>query len=231
MGDVERLERGAYRTMHKLTLHTRDKPLRRILCLGAHSDDIEIGCGGSILRLLEEAEDVYVTWIVLSGDDKRANEAKESAKRFLAMSGKREIKVESFRDGFFPYEGVRIKDYFEGLKAELSPDLIFTHWGGDAHQDHRLVSELTWNTYRNHFILEYEVIKYDGDLGRPNVYFPLSERDAARKTDTILESFASQTGRHWFTAAAFNSIMYIRGIECSAPEGFAEAFYARKVIL
>jgi LmbE family N-acetylglucosaminyl deacetylase len=215
--------------MLKLTLGEGDNRLRRILCLGAHSDDIEIGCGGSLLRLLREHDKVEVLWIVLSADGQRALEARSSAELFLAGAKKKEVRIEKFRDGFFPYHGGRIKDYFEGLKKEISPDLIFTHFRGDFHQDHRLVSELTWNTFRNHFILEYEVIKYDGDLGKPNVYITLDKDICTRKIDIILESFNSQAGRNWFTGDSFSAILRLRGIEISAER--AEGFYGRKVSL
>jgi LmbE family N-acetylglucosaminyl deacetylase len=167
----------------------------------------------------------------LSADERRAGEARYSAEQFLAKAKKKEVRVEEFRDGFLPYEGARIKEYFERLKKEFSPDLIFAPFREDFHQDHRLVSELTWNTFRSHFILEYEVIKYDGDLGRPNVYIPLSEDICTKKIDIILQSFKSQARKNWFTADAFSAIMRLRGIETNGEEKHAEAFYGRKVCL
>jgi LmbE family N-acetylglucosaminyl deacetylase len=217
--------------MLRLDFGKGDVGLRRFLCLGAHSDDIEIGCGGSVLRLLRENENVEALWVVFSADDQRAIEARSSAAQFLSRAKKKEVRVEGFRDGFFPYEGNRIKEYFERLKKEFDPDLIFTHFRDDFHQDHRLVSELTWNTFRTHFILEYEVIKYDGDLGRPNVYFPLDEDVCNEKIGILLESFKSQAKKSWFTADAFRSIMRLRGIEINAKGNHAEAFYGRKVCL
>lgn len=201
----------------------------KILALGAHSDDIEIGCGGSLLRILGEYGNLDVLWIVLSGTAERAREGKLSAAQFLANARRKEIRIENFRDGFFPYEGVPIKEYFESLKTQFSPDLIFTPCKDDFHQDHRLVSELTWNTFREHFILEYEIIKYDGDLGRPNFYISLDKETCNRKIDLILKNFQSQAGRTWFTADAFKSIMRLRGIEIKSSGQYAEAFHCRKV--
>lgn len=211
----------------KLSLAKGD-PLR-ILCLGAHSDDIEIGCGGSILKLLEANENVEVLWIVFAGHDRRVDEARSSAEEFLRNAAKKDIRIEGFRDGFFPYEGSRIKEYFERLKSDFAPDLVFTHYREDAHQDHRLISELTWNTFRKHLILEYEVVKYDGDFGRPNVYMALDEEICGKKIDIILRSFKSQGTRSWFTADAFRAVMRLRGIETNVSH--AEAFYGRKVAL
>jgi LmbE family N-acetylglucosaminyl deacetylase len=228
---MEEQESGKWGDMLRLTFSKGDNGLCRILCLGAHSDDIEIGCGGSVLRLLNESENVEALWVVLSADEQRAIEARSSAERFLSKASKKEVRVEGFRDGFFPYEASRIKEYFERLKKEFAPDLIFAPFHEDFHQDHRLVSELTWNTFRNHFILEYEVIKYDGDLGRPNVYITLSKDNCARKIDIILQSFRSQARKNWFTEDAFRAILRLRGIEINAEEKHAEAFYGRKVCL
>lgn len=215
--------------MLHLTFKRGESELQKILCLGAHSDDIEIGCGGSILRLLEEYERLEIFWVVFSATDKRAQEAVYCANRFLSKAKKKEIRIEKFRDSYFPYIGAEIKEYFEKLKQQISPDLIFTPFREDFHQDHRLISELTWNTYRNHLILEYEVIKYDGDLGRPNIYFNLDKEICNKKVDLVLESFKTQKNRSWFTRDAFMSIMRLRGIEINAPENYAEAFYGRKI--
>ena len=205
-----------------------DRPLK-ILCLGAHSDDIEIGCGGSMLRILNEYKNVEVLWIVFSANHQRASEAENSASQFLAGAQKKKIRIEKFRDGFFPYDGKLVKEYFEALKDEYDPGLIFTPFREDLHQDHRLVSELTWNTFRNHFILEYEIFKYDGDLGRPNFFIQLSQEICSKKIDIITKAFLSQADRNWFTPDAFSAIMRLRGIEINAGENFAEAFYGRKV--
>jgi LmbE family N-acetylglucosaminyl deacetylase len=206
------------------------RPLR-ILCLGAHSDDIEIGCGGTILRLLSEYHHVEVHWVVLGSSGPRDAEALKSAGLFLASAGKRDIVIEHFKDGFFPYHGEQIKTFFETLKTTTSPDLVFTHYRHDLHQDHRLISELTWNTYRDNMILEYEVAKYDGDLGNPNVFVPLDEATCKRKIDLIMESFTSQRHQDWFTGDAFLALLRLRGIESKAPGNYAEGFYGRKVIL
>ena len=215
--------------MLRFTVDRQLNPIRQILCLGAHSDDIEIGCGGTILRILDEFEDIEVKWIVFSADQARKIEAAQSADKFLAKACKREIKIEEFRDGFFPYIGAQIKEYFEKLKKEVSPDLIFAPCREDLHQDHRMISELAWNTFRDHFILEYEIPKYDGDFGRPNFYVALEKEVCLRKVDIILNTFRSQKSRNWFTADAFLSVMKLRGIEINAMGNYAEAFYGRKV--
>lgn len=207
----------------------RDSRLR-ILCLGAHSDDIEIGCGGTMLRLLEENPAAEVHWVVLGAAGPRKEEAARSADLFLAGARQKEIVIREFRDGYFPYIGAELKDFFEDLKQKCSPDVILTHYRHDLHQDHRTVSEMTWNTFRNHLILEYEIVKYDGDLGTPNGYFPLTRAVAGRKIANLLECFKSQHSRNWFTEDAFASIMRLRGIESNAPENLAEAFYCRKMV-
>src|SRR5881397_2105769 len=208
----------------------KSHPLR-LLCLGAHSDDIEIGCGGTVLRLLDEYEETSVCWVVLASSGRRDEEAVASAEKFLAGAKRKEIIVADFRDGFFPYHGERVKEFFEGLKVKTSPDIIFTPYRNDLHQDHRLVSELTWNTYRNHLILEYEILKYDGDLGTPNVFVHLTESLARRKVGILLDSFRSQLKKNWFTEDAFLAILRLRGLECNAPEKYAEAYHARKIVL
>lgn len=202
-----------------------------ILCLGAHSDDIEIGCGGTMLKLLSEYKNAEVHWVVFSANEKRSTEAEKSAKLFLANAGQKQIAVKNFRESFFPYVGAEIKESFEKLKLEVSPDIIFTPYRNDLHQDHRLISELTWNTFRNHLILEYEVVKYDGDLGTPNLFVHLNEAQCKQKINYIMESFQTQEHRDWFTPDAFFSILRIRGVESKAPEKYAEGFYCRKVII
>jgi LmbE family N-acetylglucosaminyl deacetylase len=207
-----------------------DRPIH-ILCLGAHSDDIEIGCGGTILRLLAEHPGADVRWVVLGASGERALEAKASAQRFLADAGRTAIIVKGFKTSFFPYVGDEIKEFFETLKGDRGPDVIFTHCRGDLHQDHRLVSELTWNTYRNHLILEYEILKYDGDLGVPNFFVHLDETTCARKIGLIMEYFKTQHDKDWFTPDAFRSLLRLRGVESKAPHNYAEAFHCRKVVL
>jgi LmbE family N-acetylglucosaminyl deacetylase len=205
------------------------RPLR-VLCLGAHSDDIEIGCGGAILRLCRTYPNACFTWVVFSGDERRAAEARSSADSFLSDVREKTVIVEGFRDGFFPYVGAEVKECFERLKP-LSPDLIFTHHRDDRHQDHRLVSDLTWNTFRDHLILEYEIPKYDGDLGSPNFFVHLDETVTDAKIDRIMEHFLTQDNRFWFTRETFRSVLRLRGIESRSPAGYAEGFHCRKVTL
>lgn len=205
------------------------QPVRRLLVIGGHSDDIEIGCGGSVLRLLHEHPGLQVFWLVLSAHGKRVDEARSSAEALLADVADREVLIDSFRDGFLPYEGGAVKDRFEELKRRVEPDLILTHYGHDAHQDHRLVSELAWNTFRDHLILEFEIPKYDGDLGQPNVYVRLEESFVRGKIEHLFRHFPSQHGRHWFAEDLFRGVMRMRGMECNSPSRYAEAFYARKL--
>jgi LmbE family N-acetylglucosaminyl deacetylase len=202
-----------------------------ILCLGAHSDDIEIGCGGTVLRLLSERPGSSVHWVVFSAAPEREREARACAADFLAAAAKSTVLVKNFRESYFPYLGVAIKDFFEELKGMTSPDLILSHHVHDRHQDHRTIAELTWNTFRNHLVVEYEIAKYEGDLGSPNLYVPLSRTVAARKIELLLEHFASQRSRPWFRSETFDGLMCLRGVECNAPEGRAEAFHAPKMIL
>ena len=203
----------------------------KVLCLGAHADDIEIGCGGTILRLLSERPGLSVSWVVFSADRFRAVEAKRSARCFLKGAGRQKVIVKDFRESFFPFRGEAIKEYFEELKGMVQPDLIFTHYREDRHQDHRLLSDLTWNTFRDHVILEYEIPKYDGDLGNPNFYVPLEEEFCRRKIEHVCRFFQTQNNKHWFTADTFLALMRLRGIECAAKTKYAEAFYARKLVL
>jgi LmbE family N-acetylglucosaminyl deacetylase len=201
-----------------------------LLCLGAHGDDIEIGCGGTLLRLLEEHPGSIVHWIVFSAGGMRATEALTSANRFLDAAGQKDVVIEDFRDGFFPYLGASIKESFEKLKARIAPDLILTHYREDLHQDHRLVSQLTWNTFRDHLILEYEIPKYDGDIGTPNFFVHLDSASCRRKVSQILECFPSQRARDWFSEDAFYALLRLRGLECNAPQKYAEGFYCRKLV-
>lgn len=200
----------------------------RILCLGAHSDDIEIGCGGTILRILSEIDSVAIDWVVLSATGARGDEARASAAHFVTGARTSSVEIGEFRDSFFPYQGSAVKEFFEELKQRCSPDLIFTHHRADLHQDHRLLSELTWNTFRDHLILEYEIFKYDGDLGRPNFYCWLTRDICEQKISSLLTYFPSQVNRHWFTADTFSALLRLRGVECNAPESLAEAFFCRK---
>jgi LmbE family N-acetylglucosaminyl deacetylase len=201
----------------------------QILCLGSHSDDIEIGCGGTVLRLAEEYPGCVFHWVVFSAIGVRAQEAQCAAASFAGSRLKGPL-LKTFRDGFMPFEGARVKDIFEELK-QVSPDLIFTHNRKDAHQDHRLVAELTWNTFRDHLILEYEIPKYDGDMGQPSFFVPLQKEVCQRKVRYIMDAFQSQRGKRWFQEETFFSLMRLRGMECNAPSGYAEAFYCRKLVV
>jgi LmbE family N-acetylglucosaminyl deacetylase len=203
----------------------------QILCLGCHSDDIEIGCGGSILRFAAEHDKLDVYWVVLSAIGERAFEAKQAVTGFVDHSRLKGVYLHTFPDGFMPFVGTEIKKFFEELKQAISPDLIFTHNRGDAHQDHRLIGEMTWNTFRDHFILEYEIPKYDGDMGRPGVFVPLAKELCERKVDVITGAFRSQGAKRWFDRETFMGLMRLRGMECNSPSGYAEAFYGRKLVI
>jgi LmbE family N-acetylglucosaminyl deacetylase len=203
----------------------------RVLAIGAHPDDIEIGCAGTLLKLTEQAAISEVRWVVLSGDGERKAEARRSAEALLEDVPRSEVVVRDFPDGFFPYEGQRIKDFFEELKADFSPQVVFTHQRADLHQDHRLSCELTWNTFRDHLILEYEVPKYDGDMSAPNAFVPLDEHLHRRKIDHLMSHFGSQLSKRWFKEELFSSLLRLRGMECNSPSSYAEAFFCRKAVL
>ena len=215
--------------MLALELPSPSAPLK-ILCLGSHSDDIEIGCGGTILRLLSQNRNIEVVWVVFSSTKDREQEARTSAAMFLEHAAKKEVIVSDFRDGFFPFDGTRVKDFLEGFKP-VSPDVIFTHHRKDGHQDHRLIAELTWNTFRDHLIMEYEIPKYDGDLGQPNLFVPLEKETYQQKVKCLIDGFPSQRSKRWFEQETFLALMRLRGMECVAPSGYAEAFYCRKLVL
>jgi LmbE family N-acetylglucosaminyl deacetylase len=203
--------------------------LRSVLCVGAHCDDIEIGCAATLLKLRREQPAARFHWLILASNPTRAAEARRSAQSILGDGGGHTIEILEFRNGFFPYDGGAIKERFETLKSRVDPDLIFTHFRHDLHQDHRVVSELSWNTFRNHVILEYEIPKYDGGLGSPNLFVPATRADGARKAELLMQCFASESNKQWFTPDTFLGLMRLRGIECAAPEGLAEAFYSRKL--
>ncbi len=215
--------------MLKFNFENKDS-IYRVLCLGSHADDIEIGCGGTILKLIKTYPNIEFNWVVFSSNSKREREAYESAKMFLSQAQEKNIVVKNFRDGFFPFIGSEIKEFFEQLKQDVHPDIILTHYRNDLHQDHRLISDLTWNTFRNNLILEYEIPKYDADLGSPNFFVHLDELICQKKIKYILESFESQKGKHWFAEETFLSLLRLRGIESNAPSKYAEAFYCRKVV-
>ena len=228
---MEELSSGkADSSMMQLSLPGKDTEALNVLCLGAHADDIEIGCGGTVLYLGRALPRVRFYWVVLSSPGTRRQEALKAADLFTAGCDK-QVVLENYRDGFLPYSGGEVKDFFERLKGQVNPDLIFTPWHGDAHQDHRLVAELAWNTFRNHLILEYEIPKYDGDMGRPNVFVPLQAPLCQEKVDHLFEAFKSQCSKPWFDRETFLGLLRIRGMESNSPSGYAEGFYARKVVL
>jgi LmbE family N-acetylglucosaminyl deacetylase len=201
----------------------------KVLCLGAHCDDIEIGCGATLLKLLQAHDNVVCTWAVLSADEARERECRESAAAFLAGAREQHVIIQRFRDGYMPYVGPEVKDFFERLKSEITPDVVFTHCRDDLHQDHRLISGLTWNTYRNHLVLEYEIPKYDGDLRSPNVFVPVDEDGCRSKIEYLLKHYRTQRSHAWFTESTFRAVMRLRGIESGSPTGYAEGFYGRKM--
>lgn len=213
-----------------LHLPKRTKDAIQLLCLGAHSDDIEIGCGGTLLHLKQAFPGLKFHWVVFSAEGPRSREAAKAAELFTAGC-ENEVVLKDHRDGYFRYSGAQLKDFFEELKSRVNPDVIFTHWSSDAHQDHRLLSELTWNTFRSHLILEYEIPKYDGDMGRPNCFVPLEASLSEQKINHLFTAFETQRGKRWFDRETFRSLMRLRGMECNSPSGYAEAFHARKVIL
>ncbi len=202
-----------------------------VLCLGAHSDDIEIGVGATLLSLMARGVRLDVLWCVLSAVGEREREARNSAADFLSAAANAKVEVMSFRDGFFPEQGEAIKSWFETLKTRINPDVIFTHRRDDAHQDHREVCRLTWNTFRDHTVLEYEIPKWDGDLGQPNVYQPIPVSVLERKIELLNKHFGSQRSKQWFDAETFRGLARLRGMECRAPERYAEAYFARKLVM
>jgi len=202
----------------------------KVLCMGAHSDDIEIGCGGTILRLAEQYPDCEIHWIVFNAIGVREAEARHAAQLFAGSRLKGPL-LKTFQDGFMPYVGNEVKAVFEEDLKGIAPDVIFTHNGNDAHQDHRLISQLTWNTFRDHFILEYEIPKYDGDLGRPSIFVPLDKEVCEKKINYLMDAFQSQQAKRWFEPETFSSLMRLRGMECTAASGYAEAFYCRKLVI
>jgi LmbE family N-acetylglucosaminyl deacetylase len=216
--------------MRSLSLPVDPASPLKILCLGAHSDDIEIGCGGTILRLVKQYPNCMLHWVVFSALGVRAAEAQRAAGLFAGTASLQGPILKQFRDGFMPFVGAEVKDAFEELKA-IAPDFIFTHSRKDAHQDHRLLAELTWNTFRDHLIFEYEIPKYDGDLGQPSVFVPLESEICDRKIRYIMDAFQSQHTKRWFRQDTFLSLMRLRGMECNAPSGYAEAFHCKKLTL
>jgi len=213
-----------------LSIANKGSDAIEVLCLGAHSDDIEIGCGGTLLLFRKIFPRLRFHWVVFSASGSRGQEATRGSELFASGSDTK-IVLKDFRDGFLPYNGSDVKDSFEEMKGQVNPDLIFTHWSGDAHQDHRLLCDLTWNTFRNHLILEYEVPKYDGDMGRPNVFVPLDAPLYENKIGYLFDAFPSQRAKRWFDRETFLGLMRIRGMECNSASGYAEAFHCRKLVL
>ena len=212
-----------------LRLALPDRPLH-LVCLGAHPDDIEIGAGGTILALAAEGRLASATWLVLTGSGERADEARRAAAAAVAPLDP-DVRIAGLRDGYLPDAWGAAKDAVEALRRDIDPDLVLTHRVDDAHQDHRVVAELTTTAFRDHLVLEYEIPKWDGDIGRPNVYLPLTGDTMARKVDLLRASFPSQAGRDWFGEDTFRALARLRGMECRAPEGLAEAFVGRKITL
>jgi LmbE family N-acetylglucosaminyl deacetylase len=217
--------------MYKLGFGGAKNGIRNILCLGAHCDDIEIGCGGTLLRLKQENPQLRFHWIVFSSTPVRKREALKAARMFLGPSTRSQVIIQDFRDSFFPYEGKAIKEFLETIKKRISPDLVFTHYRGDLHQDHRVISELTWNAFRNHLILEYEIPKYDGDLGSPNFFVEIDEVICKQKIRNVMNAFRSQSDKKWFTDDTFRALLRIRGVESNAEGRYAEGFYLRKALV
>jgi LmbE family N-acetylglucosaminyl deacetylase len=217
--------------MFQLRLDGPSEGSCKVLCLGAHSDDIEIGCGGTILRLLKMYPNAEVWWVVFSAAGSRRREAQNSADAFLREASKSKVVLKGFRESYLPFRGEKVKDFFESIKRRFSPDVVFTHYRHDLHQDHRVISDFTWNTFRNHLVLEYEIPKYDGDLGIPNTFVALDSATCRTKVKNLLTYFQTQRGKHWFSEDLFLSLLRLRGMECNAPSRYAEAFYSRKLVL
>jgi len=232
MGGMERQGRPDWLIhMLKLDIKKKSSEALHVLFLGAHCDDIEIGCGGTVLSLAERYKNIIVHWVVFASNPLRKQEATASANTFLSSVTQKQVIVNQYRESFFPYIGAEIKNYFEQIKADFSPDLVFTHYRDDRHQDHRVISDLTWNTFRDHLILEYEILKFDGDIGKPNVFFPLTRAQCDQKIDLLHEHFTSQREKTWFDREVFLAMLRIRGVECNAKDGLAEAFYSRKLTI
>lgn len=233
MGGVETGRRltPALPLMLTLPLLHNAGPRPTVLLLGAHSDDIEIGCGGTVLRLVEAHPDATFHWVVFAADDARAAEARASSAAFLSDASAATVEVLAFRESYFPFVGDALKDAFEQLKARVRPDLVLTHCLEDRHQDHRTVAELTHNTFRDHLVLEYEIPKYDGDLQPTSVFVPLSAAQITRKVELLDTHFESQRDRSWFDPETFRGLARIRGVESNAPDGYAEGFRSRTIVM
>ena len=205
--------------------------LKTVLCIGAHCDDVEIGCGGTLLELQAQHPQAAFHWAVFSSEDGRGAETRDAARQLIANPQALTLDIHDFRASYYPAQWAEIKDRLEALKAHVKPDVIFTHGLADRHQDHRVLAELTWNTFRDHLVLEYEIAKYEGDLGQPNLYVPVALPRVERKLAVLMSSFPSQRSRAWFSEDTFRGLMRLRGVECNSPSGFAEGFHARKLRL
>jgi LmbE family N-acetylglucosaminyl deacetylase len=217
--------------MLDLLLESPPQRTLRVLCAGAHCDDIEIGCGGTLRVLQRRYKRIVIDWVVLSGTEERRMETRRAMRLLVSPKARGELQFGDFSDGRFPAAYAGVKDYFEALKSKPRPDVIFCHEREDRHQDHRVVNEMVWSTFRDHTVLEYEIPKWDGGLGQPNVYVPIGERDCTAKVNTLLKAYSSQSGRDWFTRDAFLALLRLRGLECRSPSGYAEAFHGRKLRL
>lgn len=206
-------------------------PPKTILLIGAHCDDIEIGCGGAVLHLVDKFPEAHFEWVVFSSSPTRAQEAEASVEKLLLNAGSKNIRIQNFRNSYFPYIAAQIKDHFETLKKTIRPDLIFSHHLDDRHQDHRTLAELTWNTFRDHLIFEYEIPKYDGELRSPNLFIPVTQINANKKISVLMECFVTEATKPWFTPETFTAMLRLRGIESNSPTGLAEGFYCRKISL
>ncbi len=203
----------------------------QLLLLGAHCDDIEIGCGGTLLKLMDHYKVRHIQWVVFASNPERKKEALKSAEAFTAPIEDKKIQIHDYKDGFLPSVWDKVKREFEVIKSNFAPDIILTHYRDDLHQDHRVINELTWNTFRNHLIFEYEIPKYDGDLGNPNVFVPLEAEHLERKKNILLTTFRSQLDKQWFDETLIRAIPRIRGVQCASDSNYAEAFYSRKMLL
>ncbi len=213
-----------------LTLPSGGEP-RRVLCIGAHCDDIEIGCAGALLQLQKSAGKLVIDWVVLTGEEKRRAEATAAMQLLVEPPYRGELLFGGLPDSRLPSVYGELKEFFVAVQKRFQPDIVFCHQRHDAHQDHRLVNEMVWGAFRNHLILEYEIVKWDGDFGAPNVYVPLDRDVLDRKVDVLMKTYGTQRSKDWFTPDTFLAVSRIRGVECRAPSGHAEAFIARKVIL
>lgn len=233
-GLAARQQRGAHPDRGQVVLGLTpglDGKRRRILCIGAHCDDIEIGCAGTLLQLQKSSANISIDWVILTGNDLRRAEASRAMRRIVGTKHRGQLLFGDFPDARLPAVYGPLKDFFDTLRGHLRPDMVFCHAGTDAHQDHRLISELVWGAFRDHLILEYEIVKWDGDLATPNMYVPLTRGIAKKKVDTLMRVYGSQRSRDWFTEDTFLSMMRIRGIECRAASGYAEAFHLHKGVL